>query len=228
MRYEGVVFDLDHTLFDRYATLTAITPDFCLELKEYIKPGLDHGTVARLLCEGDSKYIYYGWRRIFAELCEAGLFDPPPQYDQYRQALLRLFTKYAIPLPYTYSVLDELRGMGLKLGLITNGDGTVQAAKLKLLKLESAFDATLLCGDFGVQKPAREPFDEAARLLGIPCEKLLYVGDNPVCDIEGARNGGYTPVQVLTAECILPDAVPAKLQIKNVSELPGLVRSLQD
>lgn len=227
MKYEGVVFDLDHTLFDRYATLTALAPDFCNMLGDYIAPAVTAKDFAEAICEGDKKYIYYGWKRVFEHLCEKGMFDPLPQYEQYRDTLLKLFTVHAVPFSFTYTVLEEMRQRGLKLGLITNGRGDIQAAKLKLLNLTDAFDVPLLCGEFGVQKPDRAPFDEMARRLNIPPHKLLYVGDNPKCDVDGSRNAGYTPVEVLTTDCRLPDIEPAKLQIKTVKELARLLDRLE-
>lgn len=226
MKYEGVVFDLDHTLFDRYATLTALAEDFRTRLADFIPQQITVARIAWLLCQGDKKYIYYGWRRVYEYLCEAGMFLPPPGYETYRDTLLSLFTVYAVPFPFTHKVLQSLRKRKLKIGLITNGNGEVQAAKLKLLDLTNAFDEVLLCGNFGIQKPNREPFDEMATKLGIPAEKLLYVGDNPICDIYGSKNAGYTPIEVLTTDCVLPDTKHAELCIKSVKELDGLLNRL--
>lgn len=219
MNIKGVVFDLDHTLFDRYATLTALSADFCEMLGDYIRKDLEVKDVAALLCEGDRRHIYYGWRKVFYYLCDKGMFSKLPEYEQYRQTLLKLFTVHAVPYPFTYSVLDELKARGYKTGLITNGSAEIQASKVKLLHLENAFDEIILCGEFGVQKPDSAPFKEMARRLGVPECNLVYVGDNPVCDVEGARNAGYTPIEVLTASCTLPDAVPAKYRIRSVAEI---------
>ena len=227
MRYEGVVFDLDHTLFDRYATLTALTPDFCLLFDDCLTPRMDVEAVAALLIEGDKKYVYNGWSKVFEYLCEKGMFDPLPAYERYRDVLLTLFQRHAVPFPFTYRVLEEIRARGLKLGLITNGKGYIQARKLKMLRLEDAFDYALLCGDFGVQKPDPAPFNHMSGVLGIPAEKLLFVGDNPVCDVDASRKAGYTPVEILTTECRLPDVESAKLQLKTVEALPALIDRLQ-
>ncbi len=228
MLVKGVVFDLDHTLYDRYATLCAIAPDFVCDMKDCISPSLSVDAAANLLCEGDRRYIYFGWRRIFAYLCEMGMFANPPEYERYKETLLRLYTVHAVPYPFTYSVLSSLRERGLKTGLITNGRAEVQGCKIRLLKLEDAFDEVLLCGEFGVQKPDRAPFDEMARRLGLANETLLYVGDNPMCDVAGARNAGYIPVEVLTAGCVLPEAVPAIYRIRTVEELDKMLKVIAD
>lgn len=226
MKIGGVVFDLDHTLFDRYATLRAVAPEFCRMLTPYIAKGLSAEKAARLLCEGDSRYIYYGWRRVFAFLCDNGMFDTQPTYEEYKSTLLSLFSRFAVPYPFTYTALEKVKKRGLKTGLITNGSKEIQASKLKLLGLERYFDAIILCGELGVQKPDPLPFSEMARMLGVEADTLLYVGDNPICDVDGSRRAGYIPVQVMTAECVLPDAEPAKYRIASVDELDGLIEAL--
>lgn len=227
MRYKGVVFDLDHTLFDRYATLEALSADFCNIFEDCLSPEMNAASVAKILTESDRKYIYYGWKRVFEDLCQKGVFSPVPAYERYRDALLSLFQTYAVPFPFTYSVLEEIRSRGLKLGLITNGKGHIQAKKLALLNLTDAFDYALLCGEFGIQKPDRAPFDHMSKTLGIPAEKLLFVGDNPVCDVDASRKAGYTPVEILTTDCKMPEIESAKLQLKTVEELPALIDRLQ-
>lgn len=226
MKICGAVFDLDHTLFDRYATLRAIAPEFCRTLSPYTAKGLSAEKAARLLCEGDSKYIYHGWRRIFAFLCDSGMFDTPPSYDEYKSTLLSLFSRCAVPYPFTYTALERVKKRGLKTGLITNGDKEIQASKLKLLGLEGYFDAIILCGALGVQKPDPLPFLKMAHGLGAEAGTLLYVGDNPICDVDASRRAGYIPVQVMTAECVLPDVPPAEYRIASVDELDGLIEAL--
>lgn len=226
MKIGGVVFDLDHTLFDRYATLTAIAPEFCKHFGDRLSPDITDERMASLLCEGDKTYIYYGWRRVFEFLCQQGAFTVPPEYNEYRSTLLKLFTTKAVPYPFTYSVLEEVKGMGLKTGLITNGDADIQNKKLKLLDLSESFDEVILCGAFGKQKPDPAPFKEMARLLDCPEDTLLFVGDNPICDVGGAKNAGYLTVEVLTASCTLPDAPTGDHRIKTVAELPSLLQKL--
>lgn len=228
MRIEGVVFDLDHTLYDRYGTLRAMAGDFCLALRDCIAPGVSVKDAAELLCETDITHIYFGWRTVFELLCERGLFAKAPDYEEYRKVMLVLFTSYAVPYPFAKGVLRGVRERGLKTGLITNGSAEIQRPKIEMLSLESCFDEIIVCGEIGVQKPESAPFREMAKRLCLPESALLYVGDDPVRDVEGARNAGYTPVEVLTTRCVVPGTVPAKYRINSVAELPELLDALMD
>ncbi len=221
MKIKAVVFDLDHTLFDRYATIRAISADFAKHFEGRLNVCADR--IAKLLCDGDSAYIYYGWKRIFEYLCDMGAFSSPPAYEEYRETLLQLFSSKAVPFTFTYTVLEEVKKRGFKTGLITNGKAEIQEKKVKLLNLEGYFDEIILCGAFGKQKPDSAPFTEMAKRFDATPDTLIYVGDNPICDVGGAKNAGYMTVQVLTANCTVEGAPVGDYQIKAVDELPQLL-----
>ncbi len=226
MEIKGVIFDLDHTLYDRYKTIQVGVEYFYSEFADKLSADISVEEVSRLMCEGDRRYIYHGWRRIFKYLCDEGLFVATPTYEEYKECMLRLYSKHAIPFSFTYSVLDELKERGLAIGLITNGRAEIQRAKLALLDLERYFDEIIVCGEFGIQKPSTEPFSEMSRRLSISAEHLLYVGDNPFNDVEASRNAGYTPIEVLTASCPMDNYTPAEHRIRTVEELPDLIDKL--
>lgn len=94
----------------------------------------------------------------------------------------------------TKHTLAALRERGMKLGVITNGDGERQHAKLAALGLESAFDAVLISGVEGVRKPDAEIFRRAVSLCGVRADEAMFVGDHPHIDVEGALAAGLAAV----------------------------------
>jgi putative hydrolase of the HAD superfamily len=48
----------------------------------------------------------------------------------------------------------------------------------------------VISSEVGWRKPAREFFDAVARAAGVPAGQVLFVGDDPVNDGEGARAAG--------------------------------------
>jgi putative hydrolase of the HAD superfamily len=116
--------------------------------------------------------------------------------------------------------LDALAG--LRLAVITNGDGEQQRAKLAALGLDGRFGAVIISGDAGFAKPDPRIFRLAAEALGVPAERCLFVGDNRPGDAVGAQAAGMVGVWLnRRAEPAPDDAVP---QISSLAELPGLVR----
>ncbi len=217
---KGVVFDLDHTLFDRYATLTAIMPSFC----EHFDVALSEEEAAKLLCEADKQFVHLGWRRVIEYLTEKGMFLTVPEFEEYSAFLLSKFEEYAVPYDFTKPMLRKLRSMGLKLGIITNGDVPLQSRKLEMLGFSEDFDEILISGSIGIHKPNAEPFLIMAQWLKLSPSELMYVGDNPLNDVEGSRNAGYTPVFVNTTNSwVFPEVERCELSVENVGEIPELI-----
>jgi len=117
--------------------------------------------------------------------------------------------------------LDALAG--LRLGVITNGDGEQQRAKLAALGLSGRFDAVIASGDAGFAKPDARIFRRAAAAIGVPTGRCLFVGDNRAGDAVGAQEAGMLGVWLnRRAQPAPDDAVP---QISSLADLPGLVRA---
>jgi putative hydrolase of the HAD superfamily len=78
----------------------------------------------------------------------------------------------------------------LKLGVITNGDGQQQRAKIAALDLPVTFDAVVASSEAGCAKPDVRIFRAAAEQLGLATDRCLFVGDREDVDAMGARNAG--------------------------------------
>lgn len=226
MIIKAVVFDLDHTLFDRYKTIEKSCEEFCRRFESRLSESMTVQRVCDLLCEGDKLYIYNGWRRIFQYLCDEGMFSDAPQYAEYRDCMLELYSKNAVPFPFTNTLLEELRLRKYKIGLITNGQSAIQRSKIAMLGIEKYFDAIIVGGEFGIQKPDTAPFLEMARILGTAPENAVYVGDNPINDVFASANAGYTPIQVLSAKCVLEEFPNSKHCIDSVAGLLPLLEEI--
>ncbi|MBQ7541745.1 MAG: HAD family hydrolase [Clostridia bacterium] len=225
MHIKGVVFDLDHTLYDRYATLTAIAPYFCSYFD--VSPGMTPQTLAPIWIEADKQCVHLGWPAVIAYLAERGVFRTVPEISTYSAFLLGWFRRVSVPFPETKQLLADMRAGGVKTGLITNGSGETQRAKLANLGLEDSFDQIVITGEFGVHKPAPEPFLAIARWLGAEPSELLYVGDNPLNDVEASRGAGFVPVWVrTTGTWVYPEIEKPALQIDHIRELPALLERL--
>jgi len=117
--------------------------------------------------------------------------------------------------------LDALAG--LRLGVITNGDGEQQRAKVVALGLGGRFEAVIVSGDAGFAKPDARIFRLAAAAVGVPLGRCLFVGDNRAGDAVGAQAAGMVGVWLNRRAEPAPDG--AVLQISSLAELPGLVRA---
>ncbi len=91
------------------------------------------------------------------------------------------------PFPGVRDFLTELREKGIKTAALS--DFPV-GSKLDYFGLADCWDVIMTSNESGYLKPAKEPFLELARRLELPPSEILYVGNNPVYDVEGCRDAG--------------------------------------
>lgn len=77
----GVVFDLDHTLFDRYGTLQKVLPTFYHHYRSRIPEELSVEAFIDRFVLLEKKYIYYGWRRQLQGCVDDGILFPIADED---------------------------------------------------------------------------------------------------------------------------------------------------
>ncbi len=87
-------------------------------------------------------------------------------------------------------------GRAYRLGLITNGTGATQRAKLSSLQIEELFDPIIISGEVGVRKPDERIFELGIASWGLPRQSVVFVGDDPVSDLQGASHAGLRALRV--------------------------------
>ena len=224
---KAVVFDLDHTLFDRYATIKQIVPRFREGFK--INPDITDDFIYNEISWADKNYVHRGWQEIFAHLCNKGVFTEIPEYDDYVQFVLSCFKTVAVPFAFTNNVLQQLKDDGFLLGLITNGTHDVQTAKLNMLGITHFFDEIVITGDEPYWKPDPRVFHLICDRLGVKPSEMMYVGDHPKFDVDGSRNAGCIPFWVrTTGTWIYPEIHKSQLQADTVEAVPVIAKKLQN
>ncbi len=121
----------------------------------------------------------------------------------------------------TVETLEELRAAGYKLGMITNGHGTPQRAKIDAHDLARHMDAIVIEGEFGQGKPALAVFEHAMASLGVLPHESWHVGDNLYADVGGAKAAGMHAVWIHRERLELREdiAIRPDLVIAHLREL---------
>ena len=97
-----------------------------------------------------------------------------------------------IPREDVSQVVIELSKRGYLLGIIANTITETEIPDwLEKDGLTGYFKTVVLSSKLGIRKPNPEIYWEAARRIGVVPAKCVYVGDNPVRDVEGTRLAGY-------------------------------------
>ena len=110
------------------------------------------------------------------------------------------FREYSLDYIRLYDGAEELlkalRANGQRVWLLSNAQHIFTAYELKALGIEPLFDGIYLSSDYGCKKPDRRFFDILLRERGIRPEDAVMIGNDGVCDIQGARAAGLATVYI--------------------------------
>lgn len=211
----AVAFDLDDTLFDRRATWRSLLEGWlgggdAAQAEPEVMAADSHGHTPR------REFFQWLWAR-FPGLAE----DPTGLQTRFR----RDFPRHVACDPVTAAALTELRSRGMELALLSNGNESFQTAKLRACGAAPFFQKShmLFSGTLGFAKPDPRTFHALAHSLSQPPSAILFVGDDPLRDIAGARNAGMQTCRVRRSGRT-PEGADADLVIDSLSELTGLLR----
>lgn len=230
-----VIFDTDNTLYPYEPSHTAAmkavrkkatrdlgisTDQFettFLEAKKQIKARLE-GTAS-----SHSRLLYF--QRMLELL---GLYTQVLLALDFEQTYWRTFLANSQLFHEVTDFLDDLRLAGISTAVITDLTAQIQFRKIVYWGLDDYFDHVVTSEEAGFDKPHKAPFTVAREKLGNLSQPIWMIGDNPICDIKGAREciGAVTlqkkhdGVRVLTGNDE-PDVV-----FENFSELRELLERL--
>lgn len=116
--------------------------------------------------------------------------------------------------PDAVELFEELRRRGIKVGAVSNSDGTLQA-ELRHFGLDRHFDAIIDSTAVSVQKPAPAIFHAAFNALGVAARDCWFVGDGLVNDVLGSQAAGI-------GLAVLYDRFGAYLHLPDVARVSNL------
>jgi putative hydrolase of the HAD superfamily len=236
MASRAVLFDLDATLMDHDAARIA---GFAAHVAERL-PGVHTHELARLDEE---------WRRLEAlhydeytsGLCSfaeqrrrrvRGVHDSlghalssDAEADEWFASYLGHYRAQWRAFEDVVPALDALRAAHpeLVLGVVTNGEGEPQRAKLAAIGVADRFATVVASGEVGVAKPDAAIFTLACERLGVEPARTAHIGDRLDLDAQAASAAGLRGVWLDRHS-----TQRAPLDVKRITtlhELPGVLRT---
>ena len=226
---DGLVFDLDDTLFDFRGAFAGVARDF-YERHLRATTSISHADAVAMMIRWDedlhavTQYVPDLRTRRFAlwlsEWPDTGL-DNATLSEWYDGAMDRQLQ----PDPQVNSLLGHLNDRQVRWGIVTNGPSRMQRHKCEALGLDQMAPFIIVSEEVGYAKPDPRIFRDAlaATRLARP-EQVMFVGDNPVSDIDGARRFGMRTAWVRRGRQFPADLVPPDRLIDSVTEVRDIAR----
>lgn len=180
-----VLFDLDGTLVDSVPDLAQAIDRMLTSLGRPVA-GLE--AVSHWVGNGAPMLVK---RALTGEMCPDLLDDA--LFDKGYRSFLKFYAQatadQSVLYPGVIECLSELKGRGIKLGLVTNKPMRFTTSMLKGFELTDYFDVVLGGDSLPRKKPDPLPLQEAMRVCGALPEMTLMVGDS-ISDLSAARAAG--------------------------------------
>jgi pyrophosphatase PpaX len=181
-KIRAVLFDLDGTIID---TNELIIQSFLHALKGVVPEsfGRDH------IIPSMGQPLTMQLQQFSGQNDVARLTEAYREYNHLRHdEMVSLF-------PGVAEVIPQLRGAGIRLGIVTTKMRATTIRALELLGLYESMETIVALDDVEHAKPHPEPVEKAIQTLGLEPSETLMVGDSTV-DIEAAIAAGAIPVGV--------------------------------
>jgi putative hydrolase of the HAD superfamily len=231
MRFSAVFFDAGETLVHPHPTF----PDLFVEVLRDRGVDVDADTVRdrasvvfeRFSAAAERKELWTTSpersRRFWHEVYELLLADLGVDRPELVDVVYRAFTdlsNYAL-FDDVKPVLEELRGSGLLLGVVSNFEEWLDGL-LEAVGVRSTFDVRVISGIEGIEKPDPRIFEIAMERAGVEPSRSVYVGDNPEFDVDPALAVGMFAV-LIDRRDRFPDAPGTR--IRSMAELPAVLHA---
>ncbi len=184
---EGLIFDLDNTLLDRQAIFARVAARFYEEYLRATTPVTREDAVAEMVgWDGDG---YARKQQVFKNW-----LDEWPEVGLDLESLIRWYRsetqRQVQPDLKVNEHLAYLNEQKVPWGIVTNGSSS-QHNKCRAAGLNQLAPFVIVSEEVGYAKPDPRIFRDALNAMGLSNpERVMFVGDNPVADIDGAKRFG--------------------------------------
>lgn len=233
--FKAIFFDLGGTLIYFDTSWETILHQANLALGVQLKEagvGVDPAQLAadfnwrmqKYYAQRSSDYVEHTTEFVLNEmLASYGLPEVKPEWTRIGlDAFYQTFQNHWQVEPDAISTLGRLRGVGYKLGLISNaGDAADVQALIDKTGLRPYFDRIWISANVGVRKPHPRIFEIAMDSLHCSPKEALMIGDTLNADILGAANVGMSSIWI-TRRADMLENNPYRLSIVPDEAIPTL------
>jgi putative hydrolase of the HAD superfamily len=201
-RIKAVIFDYGNTLIEFSAKQVVVQNEAILKLlnawygpcdEEKFTSIRKRQIIAPYMTQD---FIENNRRQICIELIEElyGRSPTEDRIDQILEAKYEIFLASILLPDFVIPVLKRLK-QRYRLAFISNYPCTKSITEsLKKLDLDDYFESIVVSGTLGVVKPHPDIFRKSLEELDLEPEECVYVGDNWLADIQGAKRIGMQAV----------------------------------
>ena len=120
--------------------------------------------------------------------------------------------------------LSALHALGIRLGIVTNGEVPFQEPKIRQLAIGRYLSTVVISEAVHVWKPDPRIFMQALAEVSCTARHTWFVGDDPIDDVLGAAGIGLRPIWLTGVQPWPPEHPAPTWQIAALGELVTMAR----
>ena len=218
---KAVLFDLDGTLLNRDASVRSFVENQYERLFNHLKHIPKEIYIERFLTLENRGYV---WKDTVYTQLKKELNISSLTVEELLNDYVCEFRQHCIPFEGLREMLDELKNLNVKLGIITNGFGHFQLENIKALGIEKDFNSIIISEWEGIKKPNLEIFQRALKKLQVAPSTSVYIGDHPLNDIEPANLVEMVSIWKRDVDW---QNIKAQFIIEQLIEIPAIIRNIK-
>jgi HAD superfamily hydrolase (TIGR01549 family) len=238
----GIIFDLGYTLINYKETGWPEVRQEALQ-GGYSKLSVDNDNLPdfdtfvflyqtkKEECRSNSFDAMLGWNivDVVKELLDEFKIKESSNYSRiFVEAIYAAEQKQMIIDKCITDTLEELKNRNYRIGIISN---TIYPAFLHENDMErfgwkQHLDFQIYSSQCSFRKPHPSIFEAGIRMMDMPADEIMYVGDRYRMDALGAQRAGLIPVIKYCRKQNYPSQWPVNIPIiQNISELPNMLNT---
>jgi putative hydrolase of the HAD superfamily len=188
----AILFDLDETLTDRTRSIFRYAERLRCDFADQLA-----STAVSAIADALLRANVRGYRpreetvRAFSQRLP---WRTVPDVAALRQHWEMCFPQSIVARAGLAETLSALHALGIRLGIVTNGEVQFQEPKIRHLSIGPYLSTVVISEAVRVRKPDPRIFAQALAEVGCPALHTWFVGDDPINDVLGAANAGLRPI----------------------------------
>ncbi|MCR4531045.1 HAD family hydrolase [Acinetobacter venetianus] len=187
---KAVIFDLDQTILDRTTSLIKFL-SWQINFFQLVPTMKKELFIQRFLELDDNGKV---WKdRVYEQLTHEFSIDHVSR-DILLESYINDFNKFSCCFEHIEKTMTQLKQQGYLIGLISNGRTPFQEHNFYTLGLTEFFSSIIVSEAVGLRKPDPRIFLLSCKQLGVHPQDCIFVGDNELADIQGAKAVGMKTI----------------------------------
>jgi putative hydrolase of the HAD superfamily len=220
---QAILFDLDETLTDRTRSIFQYAERFRGDFADHLA-STGVSTIADAILCADVRG-YRPREEILRDFSQRLPWRTVPHVSHLRRHWETGFPLAIVAREGLEETLSALHALGIRLGIVTNGEVQFQEPKIRQLAISRYLSTIVISEAVQVQKPDPRIFAHALAEIGCRASETWCVGDDPVNDVLGAAAVGLRAIWLTGVRPWPPDRPASQWQIAALGEIVELVHS---